>query len=43
MDHIVDCPAPVRAESRSLADGGLVTATTVLAPGQKLRVIKFGG
>jgi len=33
---------PVRAESR-FADGGLVTAATVLAPGQKLRVIKFGG
>jgi hypothetical protein len=42
MDHLVDCPAPVRAESR-FADGGLVTAATVLAPGQKLRVIKFGG
>ncbi|HEX8868341.1 MAG TPA: hypothetical protein VF821_21965 [Lentzea sp.] len=41
MDHLVDCPAPVRAESR-FADGGLVTAATVLAPGQKLRVIKFG-
>jgi alpha,alpha-trehalose phosphorylase len=26
MDHLVDCPAPVRAESRSFADGGLVTA-----------------
>jgi hypothetical protein len=36
-------PGPVRAESRSFADGGLVTAATVLAPGQKLRVIKFGG
>ena len=43
MDHLVDCPAPVRAESRSFADGGLVTAATVLAAGQKLRVIKFGG
>ncbi|MBA0085238.1 MAG: hypothetical protein HRJ53_09590 [Acidobacteria bacterium Pan2503] len=42
IDHLVDCPAPVRAESR-FADGGLVTAATVLAPGQKLRVIKFGG
>jgi hypothetical protein len=35
LDHVVDCPAPVRAESRSLADGGLVTATTVLAPGSE--------
>lgn len=43
MDYLAGCPAPVRAESRSFADGGLVTASTVLAPGQKLRVIKFGG
>ena len=43
MDHLVDCRAPVRAESRSFAAGGLVTAATVLAPGQKLRVVKFGG
>ena len=42
MDHLVDCPAPVRAESQ-FADGGLVTAATVLAPGQKLRVIKVRG
>ena len=42
IDHLVDCPAPVRAESRSFADGGLVTAAMVLASGQKLRVIKFG-
>ena len=42
MDHLVDCPAPVRAESRSFADGGLVTAAMVPASGQKLRVIKFG-
>src|SRR5262249_39764074 len=42
IDHLVDYPAPVRAESRSFADGGLVTAVMVLASGQKLRVIKFG-
>ena len=42
IDPLVDCPAPVRAESRSFADGGLVTAAMVLASGQKLRVIKFG-
>jgi alpha,alpha-trehalose phosphorylase len=41
MDHLVDCPAPVRAESRVFEDGGLVTMATVLAPGQRLRVIKF--
>ena len=31
----------MQVESRAFADGGLVTATTVLQPGQKLRVIKF--
>ena len=41
MEHLIDCPAPVRAESRSFCDGGLVTVATVLAPGQKLRVVKF--
>ena len=41
MEHLIDCPAPVRAESRSFGDGGLVTAAAVLAPGQKLRVVKF--
>jgi alpha,alpha-trehalose phosphorylase len=43
MDHLIDGPAPVRVESRGFEDGGLVTATTVLRPGQKLRVIKFVG
>ena len=41
MDHLIECPAPVRSESRGFKDGGLVTAATVLQPGQKLRVIKF--
>jgi alpha,alpha-trehalose phosphorylase len=41
MEHLIDCPAPVRAESRSFTDGGVVTAATALAPGQKLRVVKF--
>jgi alpha,alpha-trehalose phosphorylase len=41
MEHRIDCPAPVRAESRSFTDGGVVTAAAVLAPGQKLRVVKF--
>jgi alpha,alpha-trehalose phosphorylase len=41
MDHLIDCPAPVRAESRVSGDGGLVTAATVLAPGQRLQVIKL--
>jgi len=41
MDHIFDSLAPVRTESRTVQDGGMVTAATVLKPGQKLRVIKF--
>ncbi len=41
MDHLIECPALVRTESRVFEDGGLVTAATVLRPGQKLRVIKF--
>jgi alpha,alpha-trehalose phosphorylase len=41
MDHLIDCPAPVRAESRVVEDGGLVTLAAALEPGQTLRVIKF--
>ncbi|HJY95893.1 MAG TPA: family 65 glycosyl hydrolase, partial [Streptosporangiaceae bacterium] len=41
MDHLIECPAPSRVESRVFEDGGLVTVATVLQPGQKLRVVKF--
>jgi alpha,alpha-trehalose phosphorylase len=41
MDHQIDCPVGVHVESRAYADGGIVTATMVLQPGQRLRVIKF--
>jgi alpha,alpha-trehalose phosphorylase len=41
MDHLIDCPAEVRVESRAFHDGGVVTAAAVLQPGQRLRVIKF--
>jgi alpha,alpha-trehalose phosphorylase len=41
MDHLIDCPASVRTESRAYEDGGLVTASAVLEPGQRLRMIKF--
>ena len=42
MDHAVDGPDDgVRIESRAFPDGGIFTATTVLKPGQKLRMIKF--
>jgi alpha,alpha-trehalose phosphorylase len=41
MDHLIDGPPGVLVESRVFPDGGLVTAATVLEPGQKLRVVKF--
>ena len=41
MDHLVECTASVRTESRTFEDGGLVTVATALRPGQKLRMIKF--
>ncbi len=41
MDHLIDCPAEVRVESRAFPDGGVVTAAAVLQPGQRLRMIKF--
>jgi alpha,alpha-trehalose phosphorylase len=41
MDHQIDGPDGVHVESRSYSDGGHVTATMVLQPGQRLRVIKF--
>jgi alpha,alpha-trehalose phosphorylase len=40
MDHLVDGP-DVRVESTSFDDGAVVTAAAVLAPGQRLSVIKF--
>jgi alpha,alpha-trehalose phosphorylase len=41
MEHLIDGPDGVLTEARSFADGGLVTAATVLEPGQKLRMTKF--
>jgi alpha,alpha-trehalose phosphorylase len=41
MDHIIDGPSDPRIEARAVQDSCLVTAATVLQPGQKLRVIKF--
>jgi alpha,alpha-trehalose phosphorylase len=41
MDHLIDGPEGVLTESRAFADGGHVTAATVLQPGQKLRMIKY--
>ena len=41
MDHLIACPVEVQTESWALEDSGMVSAATVLQPGQKLRVIKF--
>jgi alpha,alpha-trehalose phosphorylase len=43
MDHLIDAPAETRVESHAFEDGGLVTASVALQPGQRLRVIKFVG
>jgi len=43
MDHLIECDPKPQVESRSYANGGLVTVATVLKPGQKLRVIKLVG
>jgi alpha,alpha-trehalose phosphorylase len=43
MDHLIDAPdgVQVQVEARSYTDGGIVTATAALKPGQRLRIIKF--
>jgi alpha,alpha-trehalose phosphorylase len=41
MDHLIDSPASLLAEAHAHEDSGLVTASTVLEPGQRLRLIKF--
>ncbi len=41
MDHTFDGPTDVRVDARGVEDTSLITAATVLQPGQKLRVIKF--
>jgi alpha,alpha-trehalose phosphorylase len=40
MDHLIEGP-DVQVDSRAFADGGLVTATAVLQPGQRLVMTKF--
>ena len=41
MDHLISGPAGVQVESRTYEDGGVVTATVALQPGERLRVTKF--
>jgi alpha,alpha-trehalose phosphorylase len=40
MDHVVEC-AGAQVDSRAFKDGGLVTATAVVPPGQRMRMTKF--
>src|SRR5215469_15897738 len=41
MDHMIDGPPGVLVESHVIADTGIVTATTPLKPGERLRIVKF--
>jgi alpha,alpha-trehalose phosphorylase len=41
MDHQVSCPAPMRHGIESEPDVGRLTVTTLLHPGQRLRLVKF--
>jgi alpha,alpha-trehalose phosphorylase len=41
MDHVVDGPPGTDTSSEALEDEGRVTVATDLAPGQRLRILKF--
>jgi alpha,alpha-trehalose phosphorylase len=41
MDHLIDSPASILTETHVGEDGGLVTASAAVEPGQRLRLIKF--
>jgi len=41
MDHVVEGPDPLDVEAESFPDVGRVSVTTVLQPGQRLRIVKF--
>ncbi len=41
MDHLIDAPAEMRTESQVFEDGGHVTTSVPLEPGERLRLIKF--
>jgi alpha,alpha-trehalose phosphorylase len=43
MDHRFEGPDGMQTETHSYDDGGLVTASAVLQPGQRLRAVKFAG
>jgi alpha,alpha-trehalose phosphorylase len=41
MDHVVDGPGRTHVSAESDPDTGRVTVTTVLEPGERLRIVKF--
>ncbi len=41
MEHMISGPDGTQVDARAFTDGGMVSATLVLKPGQRLRVIKF--
>jgi alpha,alpha-trehalose phosphorylase len=41
MDHMIDGPSGVLVESAAVPDTAIVSATTPLKPGERLRVVKF--
>ena len=41
MDHVVEAPVRTEVIAESTPDTGRVTVTTVLEPGQRLRIVKF--
>ncbi len=41
MDHVIDGPDGLRIDSHANDDVGMVTATAMLEPGQRLRLVKF--
>ena len=43
MDHVIDSPRDTQVEPQVFPDGAAITMTTVLEPGERLRLIKFVG
>ncbi len=41
MNHIIDSQADIKVESGTVLDGGMITLSAILQPGQRLRVIKL--